>query len=285
MKKLLIIALVCCAVAVQAGVIYTATSRVEMYGESVQQQEDNEAMQSILAPQEMKVFAEDKGVRVKFMTDHILYKKGDFLVSEDGETMYICDPEAKTYHRLDLTAMLGKAQGVMKAMQKMTKMTYSNVFVNVTEMGDGGEIAGYPTTKYRLLVEYDVNMKILFKKVKQHTREEYFIYATRKLPFDMLSAYSNRQVFAVGVEQVDMQVAEKVKDLGFPLKTEHLSYGQNNELTSKAVFEITGMEEKDLNPALFKLPNGYTEKEMEVETEDAEGNTQKKKFKLGDLLK
>ena len=72
---------------------------------------------------------------------------------------------------------------------------------------------------------------------------------------------------------------------GFPLKTEHMSYGENNELTSKATFEITEIAEKDLNPELFKVPDGYTEKEMEVETQGEDGETQKKKFKLGDMFK
>ncbi len=284
-RTFLISLLTIISVAAQAGVIYTAKTQTELYGEAAEQQRQNPMMQQMLQPQEMKIFAQDKGGRIKFLTDSALYKKGDFMVTEDGNTMYICDPKTKTYHKLDLKAMMGKAQGMLKTMKKMTKMSYSNVFVNLVDKGNGGTVAGYPVEKYRMLVEYDTNMKILFKKIKTHERREFFIYVTPKLPMNLVPEYSNSQMFSTGIDQVDSQIQAKLKGLGFPMKTEQLDYGKNNELTSKSTFEITSIKEKSLNPALFKLPNGYTEKEIQVEGTDSEGNTQKKKFKLGDLFK
>ncbi len=277
--------LIAVPVITQAGVIYSAKTSTELYGEAAEAQRQNPMLQQMTAPQEMKIFAQDKGARIKFLTDSMLYKKGDFMVSENGNTMYICDPQTKTYHKLDLNALRGQAEGMMKTMKKMTKMSYSNVFVNIVDKGNAGNIAGYPVRKYRMLVEYDTNMKILFKKIKNHERREFFIYVTKKLPMDLVPEYSNSQMFSTGIEQVDSQIQTKLKGLGFPMKTEQLGYGKNNELTSKSTFEITSIKEKSLNPALFKLPNGYTEKEIQVEGTDSEGNTQKKKFKLGDLFK
>ncbi len=269
----------------QAGVVYSARTQTEMYGEAAEQQKQNPMLQQMLQPQEMKIFTQDKGARIKFLSDSMLYKKGDFMVSEDGNTMYICDPQAKTYHKLDINALRGKAEGMMKTMTKMTKLSYSNVFVNLLDKGNAGTVAGYPVKKYRLLVEYDTNMKILFKKIKSHERREFFIYVTPKLPMSLVPEYNNSQMFTTGVEQVDSQIQSKLKGLGFPMKTEQLSYGKNNELTSKSTFEITSIKEKSLNPALFKLPSGYTEKEIQVEGTDSEGNTEKHKFKMGDLFK
>ncbi len=277
--------LITAATVAQAGVVYSARTSTELYGEAAQQQQQNPMLQQMMEPQEMKIFAQDKGARIKFLSDSILYKKGDFMVTEDGRLMYICDPQAKTYHKLDLNALQGQAQGMMKTMTKMTKMSYSNVFVNIVDKGNAGSVAGYPVKKYRLLVEYDTNMKILFKKIKTHERREFFIYVTQKIPFDLMPEYNNSQMFTTSVDQVDSQIQSKLKGLGFPMKTEQLSYGKNNELTSKSTFEITSIQEKPVNPALFKLPNGYTEKEIQVEGTDSEGNTQKQKFKMGDLFK
>ncbi|RLE24370.1 MAG: hypothetical protein DRJ08_01045 [Acidobacteria bacterium] len=289
MKKTIWIAattlMMAAATIAQAGVIYSAKTSTELYGEAAEAQRQNPMAQQLTAPQEMKIFAQDKGARIKFLTDSVLYKKGDFMVTEDGSVMYICDPKAKTYHKLDLNELRGKAEGMMKTMKKMTKMSYSNVFVNLVDKGNAGTVAGYPVKKYRMLVEYDTNMKILFKKIKNHERKEYFIYVTPKLPMNLVPEYSNSQMFTTGVDQVDSQIQEKLKGLGFPMKTEQLSYGKNNEMTSKSTFEITSIKEKSLNPALFKLPNGYTEKELQVEGTDSEGNTQKQKFKMGDLFK
>ncbi len=284
MKKLLIIALLACAVTVQAGVVYTSRMTMEIYSETPETQQQQEMMGDLTAPQEMKAYVEGKGARIKFLTDHMFYKKGDFMVTEDGVTLYLCDPEAKTYHRFDTEAMMGKAQGMMESVQKMTKMEYSNIAVILNKLGEGDTVAGHSTTKYKLVVEYDVNMKILFKKMKQHHREEYIIYATDDLDFSKLPQYQDQQMFKTAIEAVDAQIGNKVSGIGFPLKTEHLSYDDKNNLVSKMTFEILEMEEKDVNPQLFKLPSGYTEKEMEVQTTDEEGNTQNKKFKIGDLF-
>ena len=286
-RTFVIALLITAATVAQAGVIYSARVQTELYGEAAQQQQQqqNPMLQQMMEPQEMKVFAQDKGARIKFLSNSILYKKGDFMVTEDGKTMYLCDPQAKTYHKLNLEAMKGKAQGLMKTMTKMTKMTYSNVFVNIVDKGDAGTVAGYPVKKYRMLVEYDTNMKILFKKIKTHERKEFFIYITSKLSMDLVPEYNNSQMFTTGVAQVDSQIQSKLKGLGFPMKTEQLSYGKNNELTSKTSFKITSINEKSLNPALFKLPSGYTEKEIQVEGTDSKGNTKKHKFKMGDLFK
>lgn len=284
MKKLLIIALVACTVTVQAGVVYTSRMTMEMYTETPETRQQQEMMGDLTAPQEMKAFVEGKGARIKFLSDHMLYKKGDFMVTEDGVTLYLCDPQAKTYHRFDTEAMLGQAQGMMESMQKMTKMEYSNIAVILNKAGEGDTVAGYKTTRYKLVVEYDVNMKVLFKKINQHHRNEYIIHATDQLDFSKLPQYQDQQMFKTAIDAVDAQIGDKISGIGFPLKTEHLSYDDKNNLVSKMTFEILELEEKDVNPDLFKLPSGYTEKEMEVQTTDEEGNAENKKFKIGDLF-
>lgn len=285
MKKFLIVLFALWTALASAGVMYTSRVTIEMYNQTPEAKEQMEAYGGLTGPQEMKAFVDGNGARIKFLTDHMLYQKDDFAVTEDGVVMYLCSPATKTYHRFDSAAMMKQAQGMLDTMQKMTKMSYSNIFVNVTDQGDGGSVAGYATTRYRVLIEYDVNMKILFKKINQHHKEEVFVYATSKLPFGYLPKFHNQQMFGTGIEEIDGQIGNKLDAIGFPLKTEHMSYGENNELTSKATFEITEITEKDLNPQLFKVPDGYTEKEMEVETQGEDGETQKKKFKLGDMFK
>ncbi len=284
MKKLMIGLFAVWTAVASAGVMYTSKVTMEVYNQTPEAKEQMEQMGVLNEPQEMKAFVQGKGARIKFLTDHMIYQKDDFAVTEDGVVMYLCNPASKTYHRFDTEAMMQSAQGMLDTVQKMTKMTYQNIFVNVTEQGDGGSVAGFPTKKYRLLIEYDVHMKILFKKVNQHHKEEIIIYASEKLPFDHLPQFHNQQMFGTGIDEIDSQVKGKVSGIGFPLKTEHLSYGENNELASKTTFEITEMAEKDLNPKLFKLPDGYTEREMEVTTEGEDGEAQQKKFKLGDLF-
>ena len=284
MKKLCIGLFAMWTAIATAGVTYTAKVTMEMYNQTPEAQQQMEQYGGLTEPQEMKAFAQGNGARIKFLTDHMLYQKDDFAVTEDGVVMYLCSPATKTYHKFDTKAMMQQAQGMLDTMQKMTKMQYENIFVNVTEQGDGGSVAGFPTTKYRVLIEYDINMKILFKKVKQHHKEEFVVYATNDLSRDMLPGYHNQQMFGTGIEEIDGQIKGKLENIGFPLKTEHLSYGEKNELVSKTTFEITEMEEKDLNPQLFKVPDGYTEKEIEVEAQGENGETQKKKFKLGDLF-
>jgi hypothetical protein len=224
--------------------------------------------------------------RIKFTSDGPLHlKKGTFIVAESKDVVYFCNPETKSYSKFNIGNANKQLTGLAAKMQKLTKMKYKNIAVTLADLGDGGNIAGYPTKKYKLVVEYDTEMKILFKKVKDHQKQEYIIYATQKLPFDLIGEYSNSQMFTTGIKGIDNQINTKVASVGFPLKIETLNYDKNNTLTAKHSFTITSLKEKNLNPALFKVPNGYTEEEVEYETQDEEGNAKKQKFKMGDLFK
>jgi len=290
MKKLIITAfIILSGILANAGVIYEAKIETELYNQQ-EMPEDNpmaDMVDQMTKPYTMKVMMEKDGKgRVKFTSDgNMLFKKGSFLVMESKDIMYLCDPETKTYSKFNLGAIAKKTAGLAATMQKFTKMKYKNIAVTIAEIGDGGDVAGYPTKKYKLVVEYDTEMKILFKKVKDHLKKEYILYATNKLPFDLLGEYSNSQVFTTGIEGIDNQINNKVATTGFPLKIEVLDYDKNNTLTAKQTFTILSLKEKNLNPALFKVPNGYTEQEVEVEGQDEEGNTKKQKLKLGDLFK
>ncbi len=290
MKKLIITAfIILSGILANAGVIYEAKIEVELYNQQ-EMPEDNPAtgmIEEMTKPYTMKAMMEQDGRgRVKFTSDGpMMFKKGTFLVAENKDVVYFCDPESKSYSKFNIGNANKQLSGLAAKMQKFTKMKYKNIAVTIAEIGDGGNVAGYPTKKYKLVVEYDTEMKILFKKVKDHQKQEYIIYATNKLPFDLIGEYSNSQMFTTGIEGIDNQIKTKVAKVGFPLKIETLSYDKNNTLTAKHTFTITSLKEKNLNPALFKVPNGYTEQEVEVEGQDEEGNTKKQKLKFGDLFK
>jgi len=292
MKKLLITSFILIsALIVNAGVIYEAEIKTELYNQpEYQNQEDNPAadmLQQMTKPYTMKAMLESEGRgRIKFTSDGpLMFQKGTFLVAESKDTMYFCNPTDKTYSKFNIGNANKQLTGFASKLQKMTKMKYENIAVTLAELGDGGDVAGYPTKKYKLVVEYDTKMKILFKKIKDHQKKEYIIYATSKMPFDLLGDYTNSQIFTTAIKNIDSQIQTKIADIGFPLKTESLSYDKENKLTAKSSFTILSIKEKTLNPALFKVPNGYKEAELEVATQDEEGNTQKQKLKFGDLFK
>lgn len=292
MKKLLTTAfIILSALFVNAGIIYEAKIQTELYNQpSYENQEDNPAagmLEEMTKPYTMKAMLESEGRgRIKFTSDGpLMFQKDTFIVAENKDTVYFCNPADKTYSVFNAGNANKQITGMAETLQKMTKMKYENIAVSIAEMGDGGDIAGYSTKQYKLIVEYDTKMKILFKKVTDHQKREYIIYTTSKLPFDMLGDYSNKQLFTTAIESIDQQIQSKVSGIGFPLKIENLSYDKDNKLTAKTSFTITSIEEKTLNPSLFKVPNDYTEKQMEVETEGEDGSKQKQKIKLGDLFK
>lgn len=292
MKNLLITSLLLIvAFTLNAGVIYEAKIENEIYNQPQNSnQEENpmgDMVQEMTKPYTIKAMLESNNRgRVKFTSDGpLMFLKGTFIISESKDTVYLCNPQDKSYNKLNIGNANKQLAGFAAKLQKMTKMKYKNISVNVAELGDGGDVAGYSTKKYKLVVEYDTEMKIFFKKVKDHQKKEYMIYSTKKLPFEMMGDYSNKQFFTTAIPNVDSQIQSKVGDIGFPLKIENLAYDKNNKLMSKMSFTITSLKEKDLNPKLFKVPAGYTEKEMEVETEGEDGNQKKQKIKLGDLFK
>jgi hypothetical protein len=214
-----------------------------------------------------QVFAQGGNVKILFESvayESEMYKKGAYWLFKAAEdSLYLVNPEEKTYSRLPLGAML-KMAGVVG---KLVKVKIKNPVVNLEKLGTE-TIMGYSCQHTRLLMEYDMEVKIAIIKSKSHEKIEKETWSTPKFRGmeEMAESFRLRD-YKTGMEDLDALIEQQMKaeaGLGFPLKmvTVNTSVDKkgNAKEKSRQIMEVLSLGSKNFPPAFFEIPAGYTEK-------------------------
>jgi|WetSurMetagenome_2_1015567.scaffolds.fasta_scaffold32652_2 hypothetical protein len=217
----------------------------------------------------MQVFAQGGNVKQVFENvafENEMFKKGTYwLFKAADETLYMVNPEEKTYSRLPLNAMMQMA-GVVG---KLVKIKIKNPVVNVEKLGTEA-VLGYPCLHSKMLMEYDMEVKIAIIKSKSHEKIEKETWSTPKFRgmAEMAESFRLRD-FKTGMEDLDALIEQQMKaeaGLGFPLKmvtvTTSVDKKGNAKEKSRAVMEVLSLGNKVLPASFFEIPAGYTEKNI-----------------------
>jgi hypothetical protein len=217
----------------------------------------------------MEVFAQDGNVKQVFESvayENEMFKKGTYwLFKAADDALYMVNPEEKTYSRLPLNAMMQMA-GVVG---KLVKIKIKNPVVNVEKLGTE-TIMGYPCMHTKMLMEYDMEVKIAIIKSKSHVKIEKEIWSTPKIKAmeEMAESFRFRD-FKTGIEDLDKLIEAQVKadaGLGFPLKmiTVNTSIDKKGKAkeTSRQTMEVLSVGSKNFPASFFAIPSGYEEKQM-----------------------
>lgn len=213
-----------------------------------------------------QIFAQDGSVKMVFESvayENEMYKKGAYwLFRAADDTLYMVNPEEKTYARLPLNAMMQVA-GVVG---KLVKIKIKNPVINVEKLGTE-TILGYPCQHSKMLMEYDMEVKVAIIKSKSHEKIEKETWSTPKFKGmeEMAESFRFRE-FKTGMEDLDALVEQQMKaeaGLGFPLKmiTVTTSIGKkgNEKEKSRQVMEVLALGSKNLPASFFEIPSGFTE--------------------------
>ncbi|MBN2347118.1 MAG: DUF4412 domain-containing protein [Candidatus Aminicenantes bacterium] len=223
----------------------------------------------------MLVSAQGGNVRQLFESvayENEMFRKGSYwLFKAADETLYLVNPEEKTYSRLPLNAIMQMA-GVVG---KLVKVKIKNPVVNMEKLGTE-TLLGYPCQHSRMLMEYDMEVKVAIIKSKSHEKIEKEVWATPRLKAmeEMAEAFRFRD-FKTGMEDLDTLIEEQVKaeaGLGFPLKMVTVSTsvdkkGRAKE-KSRQIMEVLSLGKKSYPASFFEIPGGYTEKSIMAGAEE-----------------
>jgi hypothetical protein len=217
----------------------------------------------------MQVFAQGGNVKQVFESvekENEMFRKGSYwLFKAADESFYLVNPEEKTYSRLPINAML-KIAGVVG---KLVKVKIKNPVVNLEKMGTEA-VLGYPCQHTKMLMEYDMEVKVAFIKSKSHEKVEKETWSTPKFKGmeEMAEAFRFRD-FKTGMEDLDALIEQQMKaeaGLGFPLKmvTVNTSVDKKGKAKEKSrqVMEVLSVGSKNFPPSFFEIPAGYTEKNI-----------------------
>lgn len=245
-----------CATPAFAGITYTAVTSADGKGAEMQ-------------ASTVKAAVDSGKARVEFVSSgNPIMGKGTYLLTNDGgKTMYLVNPEEKSYSKWDLDAMMGAAGGVMKAMGGFMKMTFSDPKVEKLLEEPGPTMLGVPTTHYRFRTSYSMQMSVMGHKSASSNVTEEDIWTTTELGDPALGAWMRKGPPKTGDEQLDkLFSAEMSKVTGFPMKrvakvTQTDANGKAQ--TSTTTMEVTALDrDAAVPPATFAMPSGYEERPL-----------------------
>jgi hypothetical protein len=161
------------------------------------------------------------------------------IVDYDSMTMCSLDPGSKTYSELNLNDIPGLPPGASAADREKMMQFMGGLEMRVTPTDETKVIEGYQCRKYLLNMMMLRGVYWVSKDVKGY-RE------LRALGTRMMSISEKNPMFR------QMNVAGMIDKLdGFPVRTE------NSLMGGTVVSTLKRVEQKDLDPALFKVPKDY----------------------------
>lgn len=217
----------------------------------------------------VEAWVEGPRAKVVFVeSDQPMLAENSYLLTQDGgQTLFLVDPEEKTYTEWDLQGMLSAFGGVMDAMQGMMNMEFSEPEVEVLEQEPGGELLGHPVsyTKYR--TTYTMTLKVMGMSRGSTTETVQELWTTQAFGDPGLGVWLRNEPPTTGMEELDKLLAAQLEMVeGFPLKSVAVSTttGQKGKRQSTVRTEtvVTELEETSVPADSFEIPAGYTRTEM-----------------------
>jgi hypothetical protein len=216
-----------------------------------------------LTPQTIRgtVEVEGPGMRVDFASgDGVLFKKGCRAVtSNGGKTLAVIDPAAQSFYQLDLSSLLGGADGLLKQFGGLVKFEVENPRVSVRESGSGPAVAGFPTRKSNVTSSYELIVNTMGQKLPIRMQMTTDVWWTDKLAAELTNPLQMRGM-RTGIDALDKLLETQTKTIrGFPLKqiTTTRIVMKGSTMTSKTTSEVSNVRKATFAPGRFAVPAGY----------------------------
>ena len=187
------------------------------------------------------------------------------LFKAKDSVLYMVNPAEKTFSQLPMNAIF-QMTGVAG---KLIKIKIKNPVLNNEKLGTA-MVLGYPCQHSKQLMEYDMEVKVVFIKSKSHVKIEKEVWSTPKIKAmaEMAESFRFRD-FKTGMEDLDNLIEEQMKadaEMGFPLKmiTVNTSIDKkgNAKEASRQTMEVLSVGSKTFPASFFEIPSGYEEKQI-----------------------
>lgn len=214
---------------------------------------------------------EGEKARIEFQdSNNPMMGEGSWLLTTDGgKTIYLVNPEDKTYAKWDMDAMMQFAGAVMEGMGGLVNMEFSEPQVEKLLEEDGGTVAGLPTRHYRYRTTYSMQMKVFGMRQASAVESVQDIWSTSRLDAAALGVWLRKEPPSSGNEELDrLMRAEVGKIQGFPLKTVTVTTTRDEkkgkESVSRSTTEVTELSrsEAPAPPSTWTIPGGYQETQL-----------------------
>jgi hypothetical protein len=196
-------------------------------------------------------------------------REGTYMITKDGgKTLYLVNPQEKTYAEWSLEGMLGTLGAVMNGLGPLLRIQFSEPKVEKLMEEDGGTVAGLPTRHYKVRTSYSMTIKVLGMGRTTDAVSDQDVWATTRLQDLGLGVWLRAEPPRTGNEDFDKMIAaEAGKFQGFPLKmvtvTTSTAKKGGRSSTTTTTMEVTHLDANASVPAsTFEIPAGYEKTEI-----------------------
>ena len=192
--------------------------------------------------------------------DGTLFHDNSVILSTDGgKTLRVLDPSNKTYYDMTADQLVGSADATLK--QLGASLAIANQKVNVVDQGDAGKIEGYPTTKSRIDLSYDMNVDLMGQKVTTHMDMTTENWTTDRIGAEYTNFLQLKGTHT-GIEGIDKVLEAESGALKnrFPLKqvaTVKIN-AMGRQIVTTTTSAVTGISTASVPADRFTMPTGYT---------------------------
>jgi hypothetical protein len=213
-------------------------------------------------------WASGEKARVDFrVSDSPIAKSGTYIVTPDaGRTLYLVNPEDKTWARWSVDGMLGIVGGIMNGgLGPLLKIEFSDPKVEKLLEEDGGQVAGIPTRHTRYRTSYTMKVKVFGLGRSSGVVSEEDIWVADRLRESGLGVWLRPEPPRTGNAEFDKLIAagyERVQ--GFPLKSSTVSTvtQKDKQTVTRRTMEVTDLKSVEVPGSRFELPAGYQERQL-----------------------
>jgi hypothetical protein len=195
---------------------------------------------------------------------------GTYILTKDGgKTLYLVNPQDKTYAQWSIEGMLGVVGAMMNGMGPLLKIQFSDPKVEKLADDDGGPVDGLPTRHSKFRTSYVSTVKVLGMGNTTNVTSDQEVWTTTALGDPGLGVWLRAEPPRTGNEDFDKLIAAQSgrRYQGIPLKvvTVHTSTAQkgNRSTTTHSTLEVTQIDTKASVPAAtFEIPADYKETQI-----------------------
>jgi len=221
-------------------------------------------------PVTMKMQVEGECARIEWAGGRGPAGGGYMLTTDGGQTVFMVNPEEKTYMKWDIEKMLQGVSGMVDQMKGLMQVKVTGHSVEKMADEAGPAMHGYPTRHYRFVTRMTTETTILGRKQTNTSTNEQEVWTTTKIEAPGFAMWRKLQSQRTGLADVDKLVeAERAKGIkGVPLKSVLTSSGARGR-TTRTITEVTEVKEGRIDRSAFEIPKDYKEEKIEIPAEAA----------------
>lgn len=210
-------------------------------------------------------WAEAGNARIEYVeSNNPVMGPGTHLLTNDGgQTVYLVNPEERTYSHWDLAAVMSLVGRMGETTGGIVRIDFKDPVSERLSSGPGDPLLGYPTTHYRWKSGFTMDMKVAFMDRSDRSETITDAWMTTAIQDPALFVWLRAAPPTTGDPELDEYLAREARQAeGLMLRMDQettTTSKKGKTTTSTTHYRVTTLREEEVDDGLFTLPDGYTE--------------------------